>query len=70
MFYHVKIACYQVVQSIAINDRAEEATWQRVGRSIACAILIVDLDLRSMDTRGFNRSSPIVLISTVDHKEL
>ena len=30
---------------IAINDRDEEATWQRVGRSIARAISAVDLHL-------------------------
>ena len=30
---------------IAINDRDEEATWQCVGRSIARAILVVDLHL-------------------------
>ena len=43
---------------------------QRVGHPITRAILTVDVHLRSMDTRGLNRSSPIVLISAVDGKEL
>ena len=51
-------------------DRDEEATWQHVGRLIARAILTIDLHLRSMDRRGLKQSLPIVLISTVDRKEL
>ena len=56
-------------QSRPIN-RDEEATWQRVGRAIVRAITTVDIHLRLMDTHGLNRSSPIVLILTIDRKEL
>ena len=52
-----------------INDRDEEATWQREERPIAREISTVDLDL-SGGVRGKIEFTGCDIISTVDHDEL
>ena len=56
---------------IAINDRGEEATWQREECPIAYGFLAIDLHLsEGGGVRGNIGFTGCILISTVDREEL